>query len=208
MLTDNLIVETAFSISDRVPEPTDRRGPERIVTILRVGSLIIDGRRELCLIRNISAGGLLAHVYSALAPEQRITVELKTNQQLEGRIVWIRGENAGIAFDERVDITSLLSNPPVLENGWRARMPRVEVDRMATLRTGASTDWVHIRDISQGGVKIDCEQELEEGTEVVLTPDGFGPIAGSVRWRKGKYCGIAFNTLVPFDQLIGWLRTS
>jgi hypothetical protein len=207
MLTDNRIVETEFSISDQVPLPPERREQDRIVTILRVATLIIDGRRELCLMRNISSGGLLAHVYSAVEPEQRVTVELKTNQQLDGRIVWVRGENAGIGFDEPVDITALLANPAVLPNGWKPRLPRVQVDRLATLRVGARTYWVRICDISQGGVKIDCEQPIEVDDEVVLTPEHFGgPIAGAIRWRKDGYCGVAFNQLLPFEQLVAWLK--
>ncbi|WP_114954711.1 PilZ domain-containing protein [Sphingosinicella terrae] len=206
MLTENRIEETRFSFSDRVPDPPERRQQDRVVTILRVGTLIIDGRRELCLIRNISAGGLLAHVYSPVEPEQKVLVELKSNQQIEGRIAWVKDENAGIAFDVPVDITALLANPPVLPNGWRPRMPRVEVDRLATLRDGAVTHWVHIRDISQGGVKLEFEQPLEIGAEIVITPEHFGPVAGTVRWQKDRFCGVSFNQAVPFDQLIAWLK--
>ena len=206
MLAEGRIVETSFSTSDQVPVPPERRQGDRVVTILRVGALIIDGQRELCLIRNMSAGGLLAHVYSQVKPDQRVTVELKTNQQIEGRVIWVKGDNAGIEFDSPVDITAMLANPPVLENGWKPRMPRVEVDRLATLRVGASTHWVQIRDISQGGVKIDWEEPIEVDTAVVLTPEYFAPLSGTVRWQGGGSCGIAFNQLIPFDQLIKWLK--
>ena len=77
MLTENRIEETRFSFSDRVPGPPERRQQDRVVTILRVGTLIIESRRELCLIRNISTGGLLAHVYSPVEADQRVIVELK-----------------------------------------------------------------------------------------------------------------------------------
>ena len=55
--------ETTFSLSTVAPMPDEKRHFSRYLTILRVGALIADGR-ELCLIRNISAGGLMAHVYS------------------------------------------------------------------------------------------------------------------------------------------------
>ena len=206
MLAENHVVETGFSLSEQVPLPPERRNQERKVTILRVGTLVIDGRRELCLIRNISAGGLMAHVYSAVQPEQRVTVELKSNQPIEGWVHWVEGTNAGIAFDTPVDITELLSNPQVLENGWRPRAPRVEIDRMATLRVGARTFWVHTRDVSQGGVKIDTDQKFEVDTEVVVTLENFRPLSGTVRWQKDRSCGIAFNALIPFEQLIDWLK--
>ena len=206
MLADNQILETSFSVSDQVPAPSERRLEDRYVTILRVGVLVIDGRRELCLIRNISQGGLMAHVYSPVQPGQRVTVELKSNQQIEGQIAWIRDADAGIAFDIPVDIAQLLATPPVLDNGWRPRLPRVEIDRLATLRVGARTYWVHTHDVSQGGVKVDTEQPFEVGTEVVVTLENFRPLRGAVRWQGGRACGIAFNDLIPFEELIGWLK--
>ena len=206
MLAENQILETSFSFSDQVPTPPERREGERYVTILRVGVLVIDGRRELCLVRNISAGGLMAHVYSPVQPGQRVVVELKSNQQIEGQVEWVRDADAGIAFDSKVDITQLLANPTVLDNGWRPRLPRVEIDRLATMRVGARTYWVHTRDVSQGGVKIDTDQPLEAGTEVVITLENFRPLAGTVRWQKGRSCGIAFNNLLPFEELIAWLK--
>ena len=206
MLAENQILETSFSFSDQVPAPPERREGERCVTILRVGVLVIDGRRELCLIRNISAGGLMAHVYSPVQPGQCVTVELKSNQQIEGKVEWVRDADAGIAFDTKVDVSQLLSNPQVLDNGWRPRLPRVEIDRLATVRVGARTYWVHTRDVSQGGIKIDTDQPLDVGTEVVITLENFRPLAGTVRWQKGRACGIAFNDLLPFEELIAWLK--
>ena len=206
MLADHRIAQTGFSLSDQVPLPPERRHQERQLTILRVGILVIEGRRELCLIRNISAGGLMAHVYSPIEPDQRVTVELKSNQQMGGRIVWLREGNAGIAFDAPVDVAELLANPPMLGNGWRPRLPRVEIDRLATLRAGADTYWVQARDISQGGVKIDTDRPLEVGAEVVVTLEFFRPLAATVRWHSDQACGIAFNQIIPFDELIAWLK--
>lgn len=206
MLANRPTEETAFSFSRQVPQPPERRRNERHLTILRVGTLICEDQRELCLIRNISAGGLMAHVYSALDAGRRVTVELKTNQQIQGLVVWTDGANAGIEFDAPIDVAELLANPPVLENGWRARMPRVEIDRLATLRAGARTYWVQARDISQGGAKVETERPLDEGAEVVLTLDGFRPVEGVVRWQNDGQCGIRFNQVIPFGELIGWLK--
>ncbi len=206
MFAESQIEETRFSFSDLVPPPPDRRQQSRFVTILRVGVLVMDGRRELCLIRNISAGGLMAHVYSRVEIDQKVVVELKSNQQIQGTVAWMDGANAGIAFDEPVDIVGLLANPPVMNNGWRPRTPRVEVDRLATLRVGARTYWVQATDISQGGVKIESDQPLDMGAEVVITLEGFRPVAGTVRWHNGRTCGIGFNVLIPFEELIGWLQ--
>ena len=77
---------------------------------------------------------------------------------------------------------------------------------MATLRVGARTFWVHTRDVSQGGVKIETDQNFEVDTAVVVTLEHFRPLSGTVRWQKDRSCGIAFNALIPFDQLIDWLK--
>ena len=202
------IEETSFSFSEQAPAPPERRREERHIRILRVGLLFFDGRRELCLIRNISSGGLVAHVYSKVAPSDRVTVELKTNQQVTGAVAWVEGSDAGIAFGDAVDIVELLANPPVLDNGWRPRSPRVEVDRAATLRAGSRTRWGRTRDISQSGVKIEVDQPLEIGSAVVVTLEHLGPIAGVVRWQDGSICGVEFNQLIPFGELIDWLKRS
>ena len=201
----NAVEETSFSFSSAAPQP-DRRRQTRHMTILRVGTLIIDGQRELCLIRNISAGGLMAHIYSPLTVGQQLSVELKTNHRISGSVTWIEGSNVGIAFDEPVDVEELLATQTVLENGWRPRLPRVEVDRLATLRLGAKTYGVSTRDISQGGVKIETDQPFHVGDEVVLTLDKFRSLHGTVRWYHDGLCGIAFNQVIPFHDLMGWLR--
>jgi hypothetical protein len=206
MLAEDRAVETGFSFSNAVPLPPERRGDERLIKILRVGTLIIDGRRELCLIRNISAGGVMAHVYSKLMAGQPVTIELKATQPVGGHVVWAHDCEAGIQFDTVVDVAELLANPAVLDNGWRPRTPRVEIDRMATLRAGARTYWVHARDISQSGVKVETDNPPAADTEIVVALEGLRPLAGIIRWSSDSACGIAFNQLIPFGELIEWLK--
>jgi len=207
MLSTDCHQETIFSFSERAPlPPEDRRRDPRHLTILRVGALVCEGGRELCLIRNISAGGVMAHVYSRRVEGQRVAVELKSNQRIDGEVAWVSGSNVGIQFDKPVDVTEMLSSQTMLDSGWRPRLPRVEVDRLATLRCGACVYGVNTRDISQGGVKIETDQPLELGAAVVLTLDKFRPLHGVVRWSDGGLAGIAFNQLIPFHDLMEWLN--
>lgn len=202
----NAVEETTFSFSREAPQPSERRAGPRHITILRVGTIIVDGRRELCLIRNISAGGLMAHVYSRLAPEQKLEVELKTHQKIAGKVSWCSGSNIGITFDEPVDVEDLLACHTELENGWRPRLPRVEVDRLGTVRVGSRVYALNTRDISQGGIKIEIDEPLEAGAEIVVTLEKLRPIQGVVRWYQEGLCGISFNQIIPFHELINWLR--
>src|SRR5688572_11518627 len=85
------VVQTGYSLSGDVPRYEERRETDRHVTILRVGILVVEGRRELCLIRNVSSGGLKAHVYSPLVVGQRVAIEFRTEQPMSGTIVWTEG---------------------------------------------------------------------------------------------------------------------
>lgn len=203
---NNAVEETSFSFSSETPQPSERRGAKRHMTILRVGTIHIDERRELCLIRNISAGGLKAHIYSCLTLGQRVAAELKTNQRIDGRVSWIEGSTAGITFDAPIDVEEILNNQVELENGWRPRLPRVEIDRLATVRAGSRLFGVNTRDISQGGVKIETDHPFEVDEEVVLALDGFRPLHGTVRWYEDGLCGIGFNHVLPFRELMDWLK--
>jgi hypothetical protein len=206
MLSNECHEETIFSFSREAPQPPERRRATRHLTILRVGVLIGPEGRELCLIRNISAGGLMAHVYSHHALGAAVAIELKSNQAVPGTVVWADESNAGIEFDTPIDVEEMLSSQSAIDCGWRPRLPRVEVDRLATLRCGARLHGVNTRDISQGGVKVECDQPLEVGREVVLTMEKFRPITGVVRWCNDGLAGIAFNHLIPFQELMEWLR--
>ena len=62
---------TLYSLSDRTPDPAERREGERFLTLFRVGTVMIGDRRELCLIKNISAGGMMIRPYCKVEPGTR-----------------------------------------------------------------------------------------------------------------------------------------
>ena len=207
MLPKDCHEETIFSLSGDAPSPPDRRRATRHLTILRVGAMIGPQGRDLCLIRNISAGGLMAHVYSRYAAGDPVAVELKGEQQIPGRVIWSEGSNIGIQFEEPIDVAEMLAAQPSDSVGRRRpRMPRVEADRLGTMRCGARVIGVNTRDISQGGVKIETDEPLEPGSEVVLTLERFRPVQGVVRWCHDGLAGISFNQILPFHELMRWLR--
>ena len=146
--------------SAAAPSPANRREGERHLTLYRVGSIIIDGRRELCLIKNISAGGMMIRAYCEIACDTRVSVELKSGHPIEGAVSWVRDSSVGIAFDTPVDVIDLLS---ASMEGPRPRMPRIEVDCVATVRDGSTVHRMRARDISQGGLKVESATILANG---------------------------------------------
>lgn len=195
---------TLISMNRSMPIPPDRREGERYLTLLRVGSMTVDGRRQLCLIRNVSCGGMLVRTYSDMDPGTRLSIEFKHGESVVGTVRWMRDGNIGLMFDHAIDVLQLLESA---ESGPRPRMPRVEVQSTAWVRADAVTHRTQIVDISQGGLKIRCTKPLRLREQVVVTVGGLQPIAGVVCWIEGQHCGVCFNQILQLQTLIRWLKT-
>ena len=194
---------TLYSLSDRAPDPVERRDGERYLTLFRVGSVMIEDRRELCLIKNISAGGMMIRPYCRLEPGTSVSVELKRGEQIPGSVSWVRDESAGIAFDRQIDVVELLATSM---EGPRPRMPRVEVRCIASVRHGSNVYGMRAHDISQGGLKVESDRDVDVGSEVMVTLPGLPSKQAFVRWRDGRSYGITFDRLLALPQLVDWLR--
>jgi hypothetical protein len=194
---------TLYSLSDLAPDPVDRRDDERYLTLFRVGTVMVNDRRELCLIKNVSAGGMMIRPYCKLAIGNRLSVELKRGEQIPGAVTWVRQDSAGIEFDERIDVVELLATSM---EGPRPRMPRVEVRCIASVRQGANVYGMRTHDISQGGVKVESERDLDVGGDVLVTLPGLPSKDAVVRWKEGRTYGITFRRLLALSELVGWLR--
>ena len=204
---DNQAVETTlYSLSDAPPLPDaqpNRRDGERHMTLYRVGSIMVEDRRELCLIKNISAGGMMIRAYCTLAEGSSLSVELKSGQPISGKVGWLRDQSAGIAFDQPIDVIGILS---ASMDGPRPRMPRIEVSGHATIREGANSLRVNLCDISQGGMKIKCDAVLPVGADVIVSLPGLTAQPGVIRWTEHGHTGITFNRLLPLGELVCWLQ--
>lgn len=195
------IETTVYSMS--AEPPGDRRADERHLTLFRVGTIVIGDRRELCLVKNISAGGALIRAYCELAPETPLFIELKEQQPIAGAVTWVRGTDAGITFDTRVDILELLK---ASGEGPRPRMPRIEVSCVCFVREGANLYRAVLNNISQGGASVETANALNIDADVTVSLPGFQPQGAVVRWKHSNRYGLSFNTVLPLAGLIAWLH--
>jgi hypothetical protein len=198
--------EPIYSFSDMVPAP-ERRHSERYTTTMRVGTMVTEAGSELCLVRNISCGGLRARVYSDVPVGTRATIELKSGQSVSGEVIWTEGDQIGLRFDAPVDVADVLSSATAAAQGQKARLPRIEIRRFATLRSGIRLLRGETVNISQGGVKLHfapLQTSITRGP-VVVTIAGLDPIPGVVRWAADKEAGVEFNNLVPLKRLFAWI---
>ncbi|MEO6581916.1 MAG: PilZ domain-containing protein [Sphingomicrobium sp.] len=203
-MEDKPIETTLYSLGDAPPlETADRRDSSRTLTLFRVGSVIVDGHRELCLIKNMSAGGMLIKSYCMIPAGTRVSVELKCGDSVAGTTSWVNGDTVGIEFDELVDVVALLA---LSMEGPRPRMPRIEVGCVAWVRDGADVHRVDALDVSQGGIKIASQRTFVVGGDVVVTLPGLPPFAGVVRWHNVGCFGVTLNKVLPLPMLVGWLH--
>ena len=202
-MNEQPVETTLYSLDDSAPSAPDRRSGERHLSLFRVGALTIGDRRELCLIRNVSAGGMLIRAYCAIEPGERITIELKQGEPIHGTARWAKDECVGVTFDRPIDVLALLSSS---EDGPRPRMPRIEIGCTASVRVGAIVHRTRAVDISQGGLKVECRGEIPLGSEVVVSLPGLQPCPGTVRWNCDAMIGITFNRALPLAVLMAWLQ--
>jgi Tfp pilus assembly protein PilZ len=197
------IETTVYSMSASPPADFNRRADERHLTLFRVATLIVAGKRELCLVKNVSAGGALVRVYCAIEPDTAVHIELKEHQPVAGKVTWVRGSDVGITFDGSIDVVDVLKTAT---EGPRPRMPRIEASCVAFVRQGAILHRSTVQNISQGGVSVEAPNPLTLGAEVIVSLPEMPPQPAVVRWKDGERYGIAFNSVLPLARLVEWLQ--
>lgn len=202
-MDEQAVETTIYSLADSPPVQPDRRSEQRYLSLLRVGTMIVDNRRELCLVRNISAGGMTIRGYSPIEQDQDVAVELRQDEPISGKVAWVDGENFGITFDAPIDVIGLIAP---LDDGPRPRMPRIEVGCTAWVREGAHVRRTRALNISQGGICVESSIPLTMGAEVITIMIDISPIPGRVKWMDGDRFGISFHRVLALPDLVGWLQ--
>lgn len=199
---------TSFSLTTAVPRPAERRQDERrqddrILPILRIAKLTADSGEQLIRVRNLSAGGLMADIGSALEVGEKVAVELSA-QRIPGSVAWTRDGAIGVRFDENIDLGELLAGRKP-RHGFRQRPPRMEVSCKASVKLGPTYHMVEVHDISLGGLKVEPISEYCVGRAVVVMIDSLRPVRGVVRWYSERNAGIVFDRPLEFEELAEWV---
>jgi hypothetical protein len=196
---------TTFSLSTEVPRPNDRRVDERLLAMLPVAKLVMDHGQDLCVIRNISAGGLMAQTTASHPVGTKVRTEFSSHQHLPGQIVWTRETSCGIKFDQNIDLRELLANRPTRRHGERPRPPRLDISCNAELLVEGTLYRTEVKDISLGGLNVAISDWNCVNKEVHVTLESLRPIKGTIRWYKNGYAGIVFKRPLAFEDLAEWM---
>lgn len=185
-------------------EDEHRHSERQVVTVRWVAKLTAANGQELCLIRNISAGGVMANVYSSHELGEKISLEIRSGQQLDGEIVWMRDGCIGVHFFNEVDVQEMLRTASD-GKGLRVRPPRIEVYGSANIKVGTQIYCVDLCDLSQGGVKVTLPEPIEPGNEVVVSITGLEDRKSLIRWQRNGRAGLSFVRPISFELLVEWL---
>jgi hypothetical protein len=201
---DEALETTLFSLTTDVPRPTDNRADERLLALLPVAKLVAADWQDLCRIRNISAGGIMAETTTPHETGTAVRVELASGQEINSQIIWVRGTILGIKFDQTVDLREVLAarRPRI---GFRPRPARLEIKCGGTIKLNGLYHKVEVKDISLGGIKIFLPQKTCVGKDVLVTIESLRAIKGTIRWQKDGLMGIVFHHPLSFDELAEWL---
>ena len=200
---------TVISFSTEPPQRPERRASARTVSVLRTALLRTSHGEELCLVRNISIGGLMAHIFSDLDVADPITVEFRSEHSVRGQVVWRQDNLAGIQFSHPIELSEILSNPFEGAAKPRApRAPRAEVNVPVRIKSAGSWHAAVLRNISQGGARLQLGKRQDLDEAILLSAPGLAAIPGSVRWCTADTAGIAFDQLVPFADIARWVADS
>jgi hypothetical protein len=161
--------------------------------------------QDICRIRNITAGGLMADTSSSHTVGTKIRIEFNSHQHVPGEVVWTRERSCGIKFDQGVDLRELLANRPARGRGQKPRPPRLDITCNAELLINGVMYRTQVRDISLGGLKVAISDWNCVGKDVVAKLESLRPVRGVIRWYKDGYAGIVFKRPLSFEELAEWM---
>jgi hypothetical protein len=182
----------------------ERRQSQRHLTMLQVAKFTTDEGEELCLIRNISSGGVQIQTYRPVRQDERIAISLRAGYVLHGRVAWVAGSKSGVQFDTPIDVQEVLAGRIGAADSLRVRSPRLAADFWATMEIDDQVHHVHVCDVSQGGIKIDSDEKFRPGTRTWVHISQFGRREAVVRWCRSGQAGLAFLTPISYVDFAGW----
>jgi len=196
---------TTFVMGAQLPWP-DEIPLADLSGALDAGALYEAGQPTPCSIRKISALGTTIRGAGPRTPGQQVAVELATGQRAAGTVDWTQGEEAGIRFNQPIDMLALLNRKLLDQPGERRKMPRVEVRCPVGVKWGIQVAATTLRNISSKGLQIEGDDLPGRDTFVSLFVEGLNMPSGEVVWQKGRLAGIELMEELAWSSIMPWIR--
>lgn len=176
----------------------DQRSDSRVSLLLRAGKLIAQQGEFLCIVRDVSAGGIKVRVLHDLPTAGQFDLELANGENYPLELVWQAEGYAGFRFlDRPIDLVGVVDEP----SQFPKRGIRLRLELPIAIKVGEELRPAKLCDISQHGAQIEIEPGLAIGQRVSICSDGLADLESRVRWRRRKTCGLVFQRGFRLDEL-------
>ncbi len=182
------------------PAFPDQRAGKRFSLVLRAAKLIAPCGEYLCVLRDVSAGGVRLRLFHPLPPGERFELELGSGATYAIAPVWERGGHVGFrSADGKIDADELVREA----SPFPKRPLRLRLERPGIVALGDERRAVIVSDISQHGARIEVMPRLAIGERVRLSVPGLPHRTSRVVWRRRRAHGLAFEQTWRLDELAG-----
>lgn len=196
----------AFAFDEEpLDDSEERRAGRRNIAVLRVGRVSWGDQDQLCVVRNISPGGLMFECLHPPAVGQELILELRSDKQMHGIVRWEKDSTVGVAFEEAIDVEQILKEERSSLLRVRPRSPRFARRGAVRLIGEGEPAVAEIIDISVGGMSCRPDRPLRRGEPIVAVIDGVAATNAEIRWIKGDAIGLRFEKPLPWRPFQLWL---
>lgn len=179
-------------------QTTDQRSGRRFTLVLRAAKLVSPEGEFLCVMRDVSEGGIKLRLFHPLPQAGPLEVEIGNGLRHAVEPVWQRGDLAGFRFAAGpVVLAEMLG----MSGPFPRRGVRLRAELAVTVTGPGGTSPARLQDISLDGARIDSDLPHPLGARLRIQSERLPPIAGRVRWRSGAAHGIAFERHFALDEL-------
>jgi hypothetical protein len=199
---------------------TNQRSEDRHRNVVAGSVITFRRRKHEVRVVNVSSRG--AMIEAELEPRigEKIDIQFTPDTRTRCVVRWVREGRIGLEFvDETILWDNSQVNGPVAdrravpdrrtpeseaESVARAvaeRAPRQALIRNGSLYWNGITIPVRLRNISEGGARIDSDHDLRPGTEVELDLGEAGFQVAEVRWSRDGQIGLRFAEEFDLDSL-------
>ena len=184
----------------------ERRNGRRQLAVLRAALVDIEGLTHFCRIVNVSQGGLELRLYRPAPCGTEVHIRFASEKCMTGKVVWSRGNSAGVALDIGLDTAEFTRASPV-DPRHRRRMPRATVEASGTLTVGTLHYHANLLDISPAGARVRTVKPLVSAGQAALRLPNFTIIPSRICWLGECDVGLKFNEALEMRALEEWLES-
>ena len=154
-----------------------------------------------CLISDLTPDGMKATIHAAFSRQQSARVHFTSHETIHGWLVWSGSSQAGIQFDQTIDVAKVLSSFGRLNARSGAdRHVRLPVRCLAEVSAGKHFGIHEVGDISQRGVKVLATLGTP-GQKVAVQLEELEERDATVCGSRPGAAGLAFSQPLSFEEL-------